>query len=173
MATQKRRQAARKNVKKAQAGARQKKTITKLPKKTRSALGREGAKAAARKRGATKGTGTGAGAMTVTELRREAARLGIDGRSKMGKAQLIRAVGQTRRPARKAERGSIKSARATPSGSPSAESTAAPACRFRPSVSIGHAITTCSSPAGTGASIRAARRASTPIASSSSMYVAK
>jgi hypothetical protein len=32
-----------------------------------------------------------------TELRREAARLGIDGRSMMGKAQLIRAVGQKRR----------------------------------------------------------------------------
>jgi hypothetical protein len=65
MATQEQRQAARKNVKKAQAGARQKKT--------------------------------GAGAMTVTELRREAAKLGIDGRSKMGKAQLIQAVGQKRR----------------------------------------------------------------------------
>jgi hypothetical protein len=97
MATQKQRQAARKNVKKAQAGARKKKTITKLSAKTRSALGREGAKAAARKRGASKGTGSGAGAMTVTELQREAARLGIDGRSKMGKAQLIRAVGQKRR----------------------------------------------------------------------------
>ena len=35
--------------------------------------------------------------MTVTELRREAASLGIEGRSKMGKAQLIRAVGQKRR----------------------------------------------------------------------------
>jgi Rho termination factor, N-terminal domain len=81
----------------AQAGARKKKTITKLPKKTRTALGREGAKAAARKRGASKGTGTGAGAMTVTELRRKAAKLGIEGRSKMGKAQLIRAVGQKRR----------------------------------------------------------------------------
>jgi hypothetical protein len=97
VATQKQRQAARKNVKKAQAGARQKKSITKLSAKTRSALGREGAKAAARKRGASKGTGSGAGAMTVTELRHEAARLGIDGRSKMGKAQLIRAVGQKRR----------------------------------------------------------------------------
>ena len=97
MATQKQRQAARKNVKKAQAGARRNKTITKLSKKTRTALGREGAKAAARKRGATKGTGSGAGAMTVTELRREAARLGIGGRSKMGKSQLIRAVGQKRR----------------------------------------------------------------------------
>ena len=97
MATQKQRRAARKNVKKAQTGARKKKTITKLSKKTRTSLGREGAKAAARKRGASKGTGSGAGAMTVTELRREAARLGIDGRSRMGKAQLTRAVGQKRR----------------------------------------------------------------------------
>lgn len=97
MATKKQREAARKNVKKAQVGARRKKTITKLSSKTRSALGREGAKAAARKRGASKGTGSGAGAMTVTELRREAARLGIDGRSQMGKAQLIRAVGLKRR----------------------------------------------------------------------------
>lgn len=86
MATDKQRQAARKNVKKAQAGAAKKKTISKLSSETRSALGREGAKAAARKRGSSKGTGTGAGAMTVTELRREAARLGIEGRSKMGKA---------------------------------------------------------------------------------------
>jgi Rho termination factor, N-terminal domain len=97
VATTKQRATARRNVKKAQAAARQKKTITKLPKKTRTALGREGAKAAARKRGASKGTGSGAGAMTVTELRREAARLGIEGRSRMGKAQLIRAVGQKRR----------------------------------------------------------------------------
>lgn len=98
MATQKQRQAARKNVKRAQAGARRRRTISALPKKTRTALGREGAKAAARKRGATKGTGSGAGAMTVTELRREAARLGIEGRSNMGKASLIRAVSQRRRP---------------------------------------------------------------------------
>jgi len=97
MATQKQRKAARQNVTRAQAGARKKKTITKLPRKTRTALGREGAKAAARKRGASKGTGSGAGAMTVPELRREAAKLGIEGRSKMGKAQLIRAVAQKRR----------------------------------------------------------------------------
>ena len=97
MATEKQRRAARKNVKKAQSGAKKKKTISKLSSKTRRDLGREGAKAAARKRGASKGTGSGAGAMTVQELRREAARLGIEGRSKMGKAQLIRAVGQKRR----------------------------------------------------------------------------
>jgi hypothetical protein len=98
MATKKQRATARKNVEKAQAGAREKKSISNLSKQTRSALGREGAKAAARKRGASQGTGSGAGAMTVTELRREAARLGIEGRSKMGKAQLIRAVSQKRRP---------------------------------------------------------------------------
>src|SRR5436305_6361083 len=99
MASEKQRQAARRNVKKAQAGSRQKRTISKLSGQTRSALGREGAKAAARKRGASRGTGSGAGAMTVTELRREEARLGIDGRSKMGKAQIISAVGQKRRSA--------------------------------------------------------------------------
>jgi hypothetical protein len=97
MATTKQREAARKNVKKAQSGARRNRSIANLSSDTRSALGREGAKAAARKRGASRGTGSGAGAMTVTELRREAAKLGIEGRSKMGKAQLIRAVGQKRR----------------------------------------------------------------------------
>jgi hypothetical protein len=56
-----------------------------------------GCPAASRKRGASKGTGSGAGAMTVSELRREAAKLGIEGHSKMGKAQLIRAVGRKRR----------------------------------------------------------------------------
>lgn len=97
MASEQQRAAARKNVKQAQGASRRKRTIANLSSSTRSALGREGAKAAARKRGASKGTGTGAGAMTVTELRREAARLDIGGRSKMGKAQLIRAVGQKRR----------------------------------------------------------------------------
>src|SRR5437868_10976530 len=97
MPTEKQRAAARTNVKKAQSGARSKGTISNLSKDTRQALGREGAKAAARKRGASRGTGSGAGAMTVTELRREAARLDIAGRSKMGKAQLIRAVSQKRR----------------------------------------------------------------------------
>lgn len=97
MASEKQREAARRNVTKAQKAAREKGTISKLSSDTRSALGREGAKAAARKRGASKGTGSGAGAMTVAELRREAAKLDISGRSKMGKAQLIRAVGQKRR----------------------------------------------------------------------------
>jgi len=97
MATAKQKQAARRNVKKAQSGATKKRSLANLPKETRKSMGREGAKAAARKRGASKGTGSGAGAMTVTELRREAARLDIGGRSKMGKASLIRAVSQKRR----------------------------------------------------------------------------
>ena len=42
--------AARRNVKKAARAARNKKTISKLPRATRTALGKEGAKAARRKR---------------------------------------------------------------------------------------------------------------------------
>jgi ABC-type transport system involved in Fe-S cluster assembly fused permease/ATPase subunit len=50
MATQKQKEAARQNVKKAQEGAHAKKTISKLPKETRTALGKQGAKKAAEKR---------------------------------------------------------------------------------------------------------------------------
>jgi hypothetical protein len=49
MATQKQRQAARKNVAKAASAAKKKRTIASLPKKTRTALARQGAKVAARK----------------------------------------------------------------------------------------------------------------------------
>jgi hypothetical protein len=50
MATPKQRAAARRNVKKAVQAARRKRTIANLPNKTRTALGKEGAKAARRKR---------------------------------------------------------------------------------------------------------------------------
>jgi hypothetical protein len=50
MATAKQRAAARRNIKKAAKAATKKKTISKLPKQTRTALGKEGAKAAKRKR---------------------------------------------------------------------------------------------------------------------------
>jgi hypothetical protein len=50
MVTAKQRAAARKNIKKAQAAARKKRTLARLPKKTRIALGEEGAKAARRRR---------------------------------------------------------------------------------------------------------------------------
>jgi hypothetical protein len=44
MATEKQREAARQNIKKAQAAAREKRTIANLPKKTRTALGQQGAR---------------------------------------------------------------------------------------------------------------------------------
>jgi hypothetical protein len=67
-------------VKKAQAGARRKQTLKNLPKRTRTALGKE---ASAVRRGAAK---------TREQLNREARRLDIRGRSKMGKDQLRRAI---------------------------------------------------------------------------------
>jgi hypothetical protein len=50
MTTTKQRAAAKRNIKNAAKAARRKKTIAHLPKKTRTALGKQGAKAARRKR---------------------------------------------------------------------------------------------------------------------------
>jgi hypothetical protein len=50
MASSRQRTAARRNVRKAAAAARRKKTISKLPKRTRTALGKQAAKVAKRKR---------------------------------------------------------------------------------------------------------------------------
>jgi hypothetical protein len=50
MATSKQRRAARRNIKKAATAASKKRTLAHLPKATRTALGREGAKGAARAR---------------------------------------------------------------------------------------------------------------------------
>lgn len=50
MATTKQRAAARRNIKKAAKAAKRKRTVAHLPKQARTALGKEGAKAAARKR---------------------------------------------------------------------------------------------------------------------------
>lgn len=49
MATEKQREASRRNIKKAAAAAREQRTIAKLPKETRTTLGKEGAKARAKK----------------------------------------------------------------------------------------------------------------------------
>jgi len=49
MASSKQSAAARRNVRKAAAAAKRKKTISKLPKRTRTALGKQGAKMARRK----------------------------------------------------------------------------------------------------------------------------
>lgn len=50
MATAKQRAAARRNIKKAATAATRKRTIAHLPKRTRTALGKQGAKIARRKR---------------------------------------------------------------------------------------------------------------------------
>lgn len=84
MATEKQRRAAKRNVKKAQAGAKRKQTLKKLPKSTRSALGQEAAKV-------RKGEEP-----TRAELEADARRLRIEGRSKMGKAELKRAVARAK-----------------------------------------------------------------------------
>jgi hypothetical protein len=84
MATTKQRQAAKRNVKKAQSGARRKQTLKNLPKRTQSALGKE---AAAVRRGDEP---------TRKELEAQARRLDISGRSKMGKSELKRAVARAK-----------------------------------------------------------------------------
>ena len=84
MATERQRSAARRNVKKAQAGARRKQTLKNLPSSTRTALGKE---AAAVRRGDEP---------TRKELEAQARKLDIKGRSKMGKAELKRAVARAK-----------------------------------------------------------------------------
>ena len=88
MATTKQRQAAKRNVRKAIKAAKKQKTIAKMPKKTRTALGKQGAAVAKRKR-----TG-GSKPKTRQELYREAQRRNLPGRSKMGRDELARALGQ-------------------------------------------------------------------------------
>jgi hypothetical protein len=80
MASEKQRAAARKNVKKAQAGAKSKQTLKHLSSSTRTALGKE---ANAVRRGDEP---------TRKQLEERARKLGIEGRSKMGKSELKRAV---------------------------------------------------------------------------------
>jgi hypothetical protein len=84
MASTKQREAARKNVKKAQAGAKKKGTLKRLSANTRTALGKE---ANAVRRGDSP---------TRKELEAEARRLNISGRSKMGKDELKRAVARAK-----------------------------------------------------------------------------
>ena len=84
MATNKQREAAKRNVKKAHSGARSKQTLKNLPAKTRTALGKE---ANAVRKGESP---------TRKELEAEARRLDIKGRSKMGKDELKRAVARAK-----------------------------------------------------------------------------
>jgi hypothetical protein len=84
MATQKQRAAAKRNVQKAQAGAKRKQTLKNMPSKTRTALGVEANKV---RRGDEP---------TRKELETQARKLNISGRSKMGKAELKRAVSRAK-----------------------------------------------------------------------------
>ena len=88
MPTRKQSQAARSNVKKAQRSAASKKTIAQLPAKTRTALGKQGAAVAQRKR-----TG-GATPKTRAELYELARKRDLPGRSKMGRDELARKLGE-------------------------------------------------------------------------------
>jgi hypothetical protein len=87
MATRKQTQAAKKNVKKAQAGAQKKRSIASMPKATKTALGKQGAAVAQRKRTGAKTP------KTRSELYQEAKERQLEGRSKMGRDELARALG--------------------------------------------------------------------------------
>ena len=92
MATTKQVQAARRNVKKAQQGAKRKRTIAHLPRTTRSELGKQAA--LGRRRGGQPGH-------RLEDRNREqlyeiAKKEGIPGRSRMGKWDLIRAIRRSR-----------------------------------------------------------------------------
>ena len=88
MATAKQKQAAKRNVKKAQRAATQKRTIAHLPKTTRRALQTE-ARKGARRGGAA---GHALEDRNRQQLYEVAQKKGIPGRSKMGKGELIRAI---------------------------------------------------------------------------------
>jgi len=88
MATTQQVRAAKKNVKKAQAASRSSRSIANMPAKTRTALGKQGAAVAQRRRSGSSSP------KTREELYREAKRRNIPGRSKMGRAELARALGQ-------------------------------------------------------------------------------
>lgn len=92
MATAKQTQAARRNVKKAQAAARKKRTIAHLPKSTRRELGKQAAKG--RQRGG--GAGRALEDRNRQQLYEVAKEENVPGRSKMGKWQLIDAIRRAR-----------------------------------------------------------------------------
>lgn len=88
MASRKQTQAAKKNVKKAAKAAKQQKSLAKMSQSKKTALGKQGAAVAKRKR-----TGSST-PKTRQELYEEAKRRNIAGRSKMGRDELARALGR-------------------------------------------------------------------------------
>src|SRR5581483_7110843 len=88
MASEKQTQAARRNIKKAAAAAKNKRTLAHLPKKTKTALGKQAA--AVRRRNRRGGTAP----KTKTELYEIAKKRNLPGRSKMGRNELAEALGE-------------------------------------------------------------------------------
>jgi hypothetical protein len=88
MATTKQRTAAKRNVSKAQQGAKSKRSLAHLPKATKTALGKQGAAVAQRKR-----TGSDS-PKTRAELYELAKKRDLPGRSTMGRDELARALHQ-------------------------------------------------------------------------------
>jgi hypothetical protein len=87
MASTKQVQAAKRNVKKAQAGAKSSRSLANMSKAKKTALGKQGAAVAQRKRTGRRSPKTRA------ELYQEAKRRDIPGRSKMGRDELARVLG--------------------------------------------------------------------------------
>jgi hypothetical protein len=87
MATEKQTKAAKKNVRKAAKAAKEQRSLAHMPKSTKSALGKQGAAVAQRKR-----TGSST-PKTRQELYEEAQRRNLKGRSKMGRDELAEALG--------------------------------------------------------------------------------
>ena len=80
--------AAKRNVRKAIAAAKQQRTIAHMPKRTRTALGKQASAVARRKRtGATTPE-------TRQDLYEEAKRRNVPGRSRVGRAELARVLGR-------------------------------------------------------------------------------
>ena len=92
MATRKQTQAAKRNVKQAQSGARRKRTIANLPKSTRSELGKQAARG--RQRGGQ--AGHALEDRNRQQLYEIAKDMNIPGRSMMGKWDLIKAIRKSR-----------------------------------------------------------------------------
>ncbi|HET8526488.1 MAG TPA: Rho termination factor [Actinomycetota bacterium] len=92
MATRKQTQAAKRNVRKAQRAARSKRTIARMPNSTRRALGQLAARGRARGGRA----GRALEDRNREQLYKEAKRMKIPGRSKMGKWDLIKAIRRAR-----------------------------------------------------------------------------
>jgi hypothetical protein len=88
VATAKQRTAAKRNVRKAISAAKSKKTIAHMPKRTRTAVGKQASAVRQRKRRGAKSPKTRA------ELIKIARRRGLEGRSKVGRDEMARALGE-------------------------------------------------------------------------------